>query len=69
MPVSGVVVMMMLKAVELSTCHGPMERNVVKIIGVNEENVFIVTGMLSKKLMADGVHLLSKSALALSYNF
>lgn len=56
----GVAVMTMLKAVELNTCHGLMEQNVVKIIGVNVENVYIVIGMLFKKLTVDGVHLLSK---------
>lgn len=51
----GVVVMTMLKAVELNICHGLMELNAVKIIGVNGESVYIVTGMLFKKLMEDGV--------------
>lgn len=57
---SGAVVMTMLKVVELSICHGLMEQNVVKIIGANAGNVFIVIGMRFKKLMVDGVHLLSE---------
>lgn len=57
---SGVAVTTMPKVVERNTCHGQTERNVVTIIGVNVVNVYIATGMLFRKLMEDGVRLLSK---------